>query len=93
MKKIAILFLFLFTLVQAAPAISSFFTSSATVFIADEEKGDHKLETEKKENKEKITSPDYSFSFSNKLSTCFHLSEMIHPSPCLEKLTPPPNFC
>ena len=93
MKITAAIFLLLFTLLQATPVISSFFSKSYVVFVADEEKDSGKSETEKKEKK------DYSFiSFSiinlaHKISTAFHQAEKIYPHPCLENLTPPPNFC
>jgi Na+-transporting methylmalonyl-CoA/oxaloacetate decarboxylase gamma subunit len=93
MKKIAVLFIFLFTLVQAGSAICSLVTSSAAFFLVDKEKGDEKPETEKKESKEKITVSEHSLFFSDKVSIAFHLIEKINPSPSLEKQTPPPNFC
>lgn len=93
MKKIATLLLFLFTLVQAGPALSALFTNEAVVFIVDEDKNSDKTETEKKEKKEYAANFLLINKFSQKINTAFHLAEKIHPSPCLEKLTPPPNFC
>lgn len=93
MKKIAFIFLFLFSLVQAGPAVAALFSDSTTVFIVDEEKSDEKIEEVKKEKKE---SPDIGFrslELSHQVSTALHVAEKIQASPCLQKLTPPPNFC
>ncbi|MBK7375987.1 MAG: hypothetical protein IPJ02_10625 [Chitinophagaceae bacterium] len=62
--------------------------------MADEEKGPEKTELEKKNTKK-----DYLVCFfgvsenSEVLKTGYRISEDIHRSPTLEKLTPPPNFC
>ncbi len=92
MRRIAGILLLVFTLVQTGPVIRAIFTDSTSVFIADEEKGEDS--TNKQDKKEKN---DYSLftgqleAFTHHLSTAFMLAEKIHPSPCLEKLTPPPN--
>lgn len=93
MKKIAAIFLLLFALVQMGPAIIGLISDNAIVFIVDEEKGTEKSDSEKKEIKDKIILPLGSTEFSNKINIAFHLAEKIHTSPCLEKETPPPNFC
>ena len=93
MKKIAAILLLIFALVQVAPAVSSLFTASSTVLVIDEEKGDQKTETEKKDKKDYSTISFCSESLSNRINTAFHQAEKIHSSPCLEKPTPPPNFC
>jgi hypothetical protein len=93
-KQIAVIFLFIFALIQAGPAICSLYTDTTSVFMLDEEKGAEKIDTaEKKEKK------DYNYFslqanvLAYKVNTAFQLAEKIRLSPCLEKLTPPPNFC
>ena len=95
MKKISIFILFIFALVQVAPAIQSFCKlDNGFVFNIDEEKGGEKTDTnEKKEKKDYSSSSLLIKVVSIKASVSFHLSEKIYPSPCLEKLSPPPNFC
>lgn len=62
--------------------------------MADEEKSDDKTDTvEKKDKKDYVFYSTQSETLSQKINTAFHLAESIQPSPCLEKLTPPPNFC
>ena len=93
MKKTAAILLFIFTLVQVIPAVSSLFSTTNAVFVMDEEKGDEKTEAEKKDKKDYSTISFCSESLSNRINTAFHQAEKIYPSPCLEKPTPPPNFC
>jgi hypothetical protein len=93
MKKIAAILLFLFALVQAGPVICSLFSETCSVFVMDEEKSEEKDENEKKEKKKFTAFTGISGHFSHEINTAFHLAEQIQPSPCLEKLTPPPNFC
>jgi hypothetical protein len=93
MKKIAAIFLILFALVQMGPAIIGLISDNTTVFIVDEEKGTEKSDCEKKEIKDKIIIQAESTEFSDKINIALHLAEKIHTSPCLEKETPPPNFC
>lgn len=93
MKKTAAIFLLLFAFLQAAPLISSYFSDSPVVFIADEGNGTDKSETEKKEKKEYSFTAFSKSNLTQKVNIAFHQAEMIHPDPCLEKLTPPPNFC
>lgn len=95
MKKIAIFILFVFTLVQVVPALQSLFkVNSGIVFTMDEEKSDEKTETnEKKEKKDYSSLSLLVKAASAKVNISFHLAEKIFTSPCLEKLTPPPNFC
>ena len=95
MKKIALLILILFAAVQTIPAVQSFFTESkALIFNVDEEKNADKTATDEiKEKKEYPAYDGLSASFTNKMATAFHLAEAILPFPCVEKLTPPPNFC
>lgn len=92
MKKIAAILLFLFTLVQAGPAFTTLFSDSTTVFILDEEKSSEKTEEEKKDKKEIFFLSYQSLELSHQISTALHVAEKIQASPCLEKLTPPPNF-
>ncbi len=93
MKKIAAILLFLFAFVQAGPAVTSLFSNSTTVFIVDEEKGDEKIEETKKDKKETPFVAYQSVELSHQISTALHVAEKIQASPCLEKHTPPPNFC
>jgi hypothetical protein len=93
MKKIAALLIFIFALVQAGPAIIALFSQSSTDFVVDEEKADDKIEEIKKYKKEISFIPSQSIEFSHEISTALHLAEKIQAPPCLEKLTPPPNFC
>ena len=51
MKKVALLLVIIFSLVQIVPAIKSFLSSTTTIFIVDEEKECEKVSVEKK-NKE-----------------------------------------
>jgi hypothetical protein len=90
MKKIAAILLFLFALVQAGPVICSLFSETNSVFVMDEEKSE---ENEKKEKIKLTALSSISGHFSHEINTALHLAEQIQPSPCLEKLTPPPNFC
>jgi len=93
MKKIAAILLFLFALVQAGPAVSALFSSSSVVFIVDEEKCDDKIEETKKDKKETSFVACQSLELSHQISIALHVAEKIQAPPCLEKLTPPPNFC
>jgi hypothetical protein len=61
--------------------------------VADEEKESEKNQSDKKDKKDFILFATFSFGFSDKIDTAFRLAEKIQPSPCLEKPTPPPNFC
>jgi len=93
MKKTAALLLFLFALVQAGPAVVSLFKNTSSVFVIDEEKTEDKTEHIKKEKKDITSFTGLASNFSHDVNIAFHLSEKIQSSPCLEKLTPPPNFC
>jgi hypothetical protein len=94
MKKIAAILLFLFALVQAGPVICSLYSETSSVFVMDKEKSeDNKDETEKKDKKNFTAFTGISGHFSHEINTAFRLAEQILPFPCLEKLTPPPNFC
>lgn len=94
MKKIAIIFLLLFTAVQAAPAVISFFSSVSVSFLIDEEKCEDSYKTDPgNESKSLFPSQD------PELVLCGHKcidfgqkpESIIHP-PFLEKVSPPPNF-
>jgi len=94
MRKIAFLLFLVFATVQLTPAVMALFSQTTSVFIADEEKGEEKGNiSDNKEKKDFTDLLSHSAIFSNKINTAFHLSEKIHPSPILEKLPPPPNFC
>ncbi len=92
MKKIATILLLIFTFSQATPVLAGVFSDYSFVLIAEEENKADKSETEKKEKK---VYPGIIYTVRNlsqKINTAFHEAEKIHPHPCLEKLTPPPNF-
>jgi hypothetical protein len=95
MKRIAILILFIFTQVQIVPAIQSLFRESlGYVFNIDEEKTAENREADEKKETKDFAGPFYVIKFQSvKNNVALHLAENISPSPCLEKLTPPPNFC
>jgi len=95
MKRIAILILFIFSLLQVVPAMQSLFNQeNGIVFNIDEEKGDEKTEpNEKKEKKDNSIHSLFVKAISAKTKITIHLAEKIHPYPCLDKFTPPPNFC
>jgi hypothetical protein len=93
MKKVAFIFLVVFTLVQALPVVNVLFNDSTIVLLIDEEKGEDKKETELKDKKEFSHYALTSTGYSEKMNTAIHIAEAILPCPCLEKLTPPPNFC
>lgn len=95
MKKIALFILFVFALIQVVPAMQSIIKlDNGLVFNVDEEKGSEKTDSNEKKEKKDYSSPSL-FVKVESIKTCvaFHLSEKIYLSPCLEKLTPPPNFC
>ena len=54
MKKIAILFIIIFALVQAAPVVMAVFTDVSSFFIADEEKGEEKTAGDIKEKNTRL---------------------------------------
>ncbi|HEX6847565.1 MAG TPA: hypothetical protein VF144_11340 [Chitinophagaceae bacterium] len=93
MKKIAILFIIIFALVQAAPVVMAVFTDVSSFFIADEEKGEEKTAGDIKEKKYEADFAFRSAEFSNRLNTALHLAEKIPAHPSADNLTPPPNFC
>ena len=93
MKRIAAILLFIFTLVQVIPAINALITTNSTFFVMDEEKGNEKIETEKKQKKDYIINDLYSTTSSLSINIDFLLTEKLHSFPCVEKPTPPPNFC
>ena len=94
MKKIALLLLIMFASVELAPAVMAVFTTTISVFIADEEKNEEKgSSNDNQEKKDYSAISCDSAGLSNKVNTAIHLAETIHPSPCLEKPAPPPNFC
>lgn len=97
MKKIAFIFLLIFTLVQVVPAVNAINGKAvSSLFAPDEEKEkDHKSNT----LDEKKHKPDYfvlqlqSLSESFTAALAFHHSERHYTSPVMEKLVPPPNHC
>ncbi len=94
MKKIAVFVLAIFFAVQAAPALLSAFSAVETVFMVDEEKGESIKQEDKKDKKNDNGAYFIQLiSLTQKIRTAFHVAENITAFPCLEKLTPPPNFC
>jgi flagellar basal body-associated protein FliL len=95
MRKIAVILLLIFSFVQAGPGIAAVFShSSISLFMVDEEKEDDKSGTDKKEIKKVVLTNQFQLNGLARLAlTAIHRSEKIHPSPCIEKTSPPPNFC
>jgi hypothetical protein len=96
MKRIAFLLFIIFATVQLAPAVMAFFPKATSIFLVDEEKAEDKGSISADNFKEKKDYADFSplsTTFALKLTTAFHLTEKIHPSPYPENQTPPPNFC
>jgi len=92
MKKTAFLILIIFTIVQALPTIQSIWGYEQAIMLD--------ISEEKKTEKEDIKSKKEYFTFSSvnlhlsvKILNQIHLAESITPSPCFERLTPPPDFC
>ena len=93
MKRIAFLLLFIFSLVQAGPAIAGLLTEDVSVFIVDEEKTADKSEVEKKDAKKDLSCLAATNNYiAEKVLVAIHQMEKIHPSPCIEKVSPPPNL-
>jgi hypothetical protein len=92
MKKIAFFILILFTVVQTLPTIQSIWGNEQAIVqdISEEKKTD---KDDKKSTKEFISFYNSNQDLTVKLLTQIHLAESIMPSPCFEKLTPPPDFC
>jgi hypothetical protein len=92
MKKIAFFILILFTVVQTLPTIHTLLGSDMAIVldITEEKKVD---KDDKKSVKEFIPAHSTNLDFAVKYLTQIHLAEKIMPSPCFDKLTPPPNFC
>lgn len=95
MKRIAAIFLFIFTLVLIVPAVQSFVPDTkVSIFNPDEEKSgkDVSVKATQKETK------DYPFQLTHPVAITLSENGYMHevvslvPSPCLEKNTPPPNF-
>ncbi|HMU08507.1 MAG TPA: hypothetical protein PKC54_00755 [Ferruginibacter sp.] len=94
MRKIAIILLIIFTLVQAGPVCCTLFSETTAIFIADEEKAPEKSKTDKKaDNKDYITFQLQLLDQAGFINISFHHIENIQFPPYLEKLSPPPNFC
>lgn len=93
MNKITFLFLLLFSLVEVAPSFMVHHADITSVFIAEEKNGEEKNEsTETKDQKYFVQFLNISEEVAHDSNTVVHLAEKIDASPCLEKLTPPPNF-
>ena len=93
MRKIAFLLFMVFATVQLAPAAMAVFTDITAIFVADEEREDEENKVENKAKKDYSAYSSHAATHTQKLNIAFHLAEKIHPSPCMEKLSPPPNFC
>lgn len=91
-KKIAFIFLFVFTLVQVLPAAAVWSSSSTLIFMVDEEKSEDKKDNNQKDKKEFIPGNNNGKSFNNKVQTAFNTAEKLHPAPILAIQAPPPDF-
>lgn len=93
MKKTALFILLIFSLVQVLPALSSVVCeNNSLVFNVDEEKSEDKQDKdEKKAKKDFLVVTPQNRHNTAKFNNASHSSEAIASSPCLEKLTPPPN--
>jgi len=92
MKKFALFILILFTVVQSLPTIQSIWGNEEAIVldISEEKKKDKE---DSKSIKEFISFYNINLYLTVKLLTQIHKAESIMPSPCFEKLTPPPDFC
>lgn len=93
MKVIAALLFCLFSLFQAGPVISLLFSEEPAIVIIDEEKHNDHPKPENKLKKDFSGFPAQLVLFSGKLVSHFNPNEQLQPSPCLERPTPPPNYC
>lgn len=94
MKKTAFFLFMIFAAVQVVPAVKAVLSDTYSVFIADEEKGGDNGNSNDNKAKHYFTVlASTTFKPDTQLDTAFQLAEKIKPSPCLEKSTPPPNFC
>lgn len=93
MKKIAAIFLLLFILVQAGPAIQALVNAeNVSIFLVDEEKNDVK-EDSLKEVKKEISLNHQLHYFSGLLSSYNHYpGQKDYLSHIPDNLTPPPNY-
>jgi hypothetical protein len=91
MKKVALILLLIFSLVQTLPAVAAWCNTCSIAFIMDEEKGDDKKEADSKLKKDLLPFSKQDNSLDNKIHTAFLSSEKILPSPFLKKLVPPPD--
>ena len=94
MRKVAFILFIVFATVQVAPAVMALFSQTISVFITDEEKTvekGHSSDSKEKKDYTDLFSP--SAILEKEINTAFHLTQKIHPSPCMETLSPPPNFC
>jgi hypothetical protein len=94
MRKIAIILLVIFALVQAGQVCCSLFSETTAIFITDEEKAPEKTEADKKtEKKDYMAFLNQLLDQANNTNTSFLHTENIQSPPYLEKQNPPPNFC
>jgi hypothetical protein len=94
MKRIALILLVVFSLVQAGPAIASLMNPDTMVFMVDEEKNEDKQKNDPKKDSKKdcIRQSLQAAGMARESVLAVLRSEKIHPSPCIEKVAPPPNF-
>lgn len=95
MKKIAIFILLLFTINLALPTAQSLLVGDKIMLVdyAEEHKSSKEDLKEKKESKDFITGYNTPISLDINSFSRPCLTKDILPSPCVDKLTPPPNFC
>jgi len=92
MKKTAFFILILFTVVQTLPTLQTIWGNNQAIVldISEEKKTD---KDDSKSIKEFISFYNINQDLTVKLLTQIHLTESIMPSPCFERLTPPPDLC
>lgn len=91
MKKTALLFLLVFSMVQAAPAVCSLFQETTVFFMVDEEWSEENPDNDKKGKKDITLHSLAGLLAAGELNANLHLAENIRCFPCLDQMTPPPN--
>ena len=91
MKKTALLFLLVFSMVQAAPAVCSLFQETTVFFMVDEENSKENPDNDQKDKKDFTLLSLAGLFAAGELNTNLLQTENIRCFPCLDQLTPPPN--
>jgi len=95
LKRIATIFLIIFTLVQTIPAIQSFAPDAkVSLFSPDEEKADKgdTVKQDKQETKDLTEYVAFTGTADRTVTLYRPAGVRLHPSPYVEHHTPPPNF-